>query len=98
MNRRDLIGIIFLSVVTVFLLFSAFMMRPFGPSDDPTDDDYFEADMDQDIIDSTQEEAGANNGVTAVVFDYRGFDTLGEATVLFTAVAGVIMVFRRLKK
>jgi len=29
------------------------------------------------------------------VFDYRGFDTLGEATVLFTAVAGVLAVLRR---
>jgi len=29
------------------------------------------------------------------VFDYRGFDTLGEATVLFTAVAGVVLVLRR---
>jgi len=48
--------------------------------------------------DHTQEETGANNGVTGVVFDYRGFDTLGEATVLFTAVAGVIMIFRRKKQ
>ena len=46
----------------------------------------------------TQIETGANNAVTSVVFDYRGFDTLGEATVLFTAVAGVIMIFRRQKK
>jgi multisubunit Na+/H+ antiporter MnhB subunit len=43
-------------------------------------------------------ETGANNAVTSVVFDYLGFDTLGEATILFTAVAGVILVFRRLKK
>jgi len=55
-------------------------------------------DMDEYIIDHTQEETGANNGVTGVVFDYRGFDTLGEATVLFTAVAGVIMIFRRKKQ
>jgi len=32
------------------------------------------------------------------LFDYRGFDTLSEATILFTAVVAVIMVFRRLKK
>ena len=30
--------------------------------------------------------------------DWKSFDTLGEATVLFTAVAGVILIFRRLKK
>lgn len=33
------------------------------------------------------ENASANT-VTAIVLDYRGFDTLGEVTVLFAAVAG----------
>jgi len=36
--------------------------------------------------------------VAAVLFDYRGLDTLGEATVLFTAVTGVLLLFRALKK
>ena len=34
--------------------------------------------------------------VTSIVFDYRGFDTLGEASVLFTAVLGVGLVLRKL--
>jgi multisubunit Na+/H+ antiporter MnhB subunit len=54
--------------------------------------------MDDEIIENAQSETGTNNGVTSVVFDYRGFDTLGEATILFTAVAGVMMIFRRLNK
>jgi multisubunit Na+/H+ antiporter MnhB subunit len=37
---------------------------------------------------------GAANFVTAVVLDFRGYDTLGEATVLFTAVMGVLAVLR----
>ena len=90
MNKRNLLAISFLIVVAIFFIFSALAMRPFG---DPT-----ASDMDDEIIENTQQETGANNGVTAVVFDYRGFDTLGEATVLFTAVAGVILAFRRLKK
>ncbi len=45
-----------------------------------------------------QEETGANNVVTAIVFDYRGFDTLGEATVLFTAVLGTGLALRRTRK
>lgn len=32
------------------------------------------------------------NTVTAIVLDYRGFDTLGEVTVLFVAVAGAGLV------
>jgi len=39
---------------------------------------------------------GAANLVSAVILDYRAFDTLGEATVLFTAVIGVLTVVRRI--
>ncbi|MBJ6726110.1 MnhB domain-containing protein [Geomesophilobacter sediminis] len=34
-------------------------------------------------------------GVAAVTFDYRGFDTLGEEFILFTAVAGVLLLLRQ---
>jgi len=39
-------------------------------------------------------ETGATNIVTAIILDYRGYDTLGEGTVLFTAVIGVIAICR----
>ena len=39
---------------------------------------------------------GATNLVAAVILDYRAFDTLGEATVLFTAVIGVLTVVRKI--
>ena len=41
---------------------------------------------------------GAMNVVTSVILDYRAFDTLGEATVLFTAVIGVLTVMRSVGK
>jgi multicomponent Na+:H+ antiporter subunit B len=34
------------------------------------------------------------NVVTALVFDYRGFDTLGEEFILFGAVIGVVLLLR----
>ncbi len=37
-------------------------------------------------------EDGAANVVTSIVVDYRGFDTLGEVTVLFLAASGVMML------
>ncbi|HDO19177.1 MAG TPA: hypothetical protein ENG74_00450 [Thermoplasmatales archaeon] len=76
-----------LALFAVFLVASVLMLRPFGEPEETTMDDY--------IIGNAQNETGANNAVTSVVFDYRGFDTLGEATVLFTAVAGVLLVLRR---
>ncbi len=40
-------------------------------------------------------ETGVPNVVTAVLASYRGYDTLGEVTVVFTAGAGVIALLRR---
>lgn len=41
------------------------------------------------------ERTGAANVVAAIILDFRGYDTLGEATVLFTAVIGVLTLVRR---
>ena len=96
MDLRFFFSALFFTIVAVFFVFAVILSPNFGLTD--SEGDYLERPMDQYIIDNTQSETGADNGVTAVVFDYRGFDTLGEATVLFTAVAGVIIIFRRLKK
>lgn len=37
----------------------------------------------------------ATDIVTATTFDYRGFDTLGEEFILFTAVMGLVVLLRR---
>lgn len=78
-----------LVVIIGLLVAAAFLIHPFGqpPSQ-----------MDDYMIENSQAETGTNNVVAAVLFDYRGFDTLGEATVLFTAVTGVVMLFRAVKE
>ena len=40
-------------------------------------------------------ERHATDAVNAINYDYRGFDTLGEEFILFTAVLGVMMLLRR---
>lgn len=37
----------------------------------------------------------APNMVTDVIFDFRGYDTLGEALILVTAVVVVLLIFGR---
>jgi multicomponent Na+:H+ antiporter subunit B len=39
-------------------------------------------------------ERHTTNVVTAIVFDYRGFDTMGEEFILFAAVVGVVLLLR----
>ncbi len=77
-------------VLVFFLVLTAIELRPFGKPKKSTMDDY--------IIVEGQRETAANNLVSAVVFDYRGYDTLGEATVLFAAVSGVYLLLREAKK
>jgi multicomponent Na+:H+ antiporter subunit B len=43
-------------------------------------------------------ETGVPNIVTLVLASYRGYDTLGETTVVFTAGIGVIALLRRRRK
>jgi len=82
-------------VLTLVLLFAflaacAVQTHPFGKPDQTFMDDYF--------IQNGQAETGSNNIVSSVVFDYRGFDTLGEASILFAAAMGVFLVLRRVEK
>jgi multicomponent Na+:H+ antiporter subunit B len=46
----------------------------------------------------TVSERHATNVVTAIVFDYRGFDTLGEEFILFTSVMGVALLLRDVRE
>ncbi|MGH2537759.1 MAG: hydrogen gas-evolving membrane-bound hydrogenase subunit E [Candidatus Promineifilaceae bacterium] len=41
------------------------------------------------------EEVGATNVISAINFDWRAYDTLGEATILLTAATGVSALLRR---
>ena len=44
------------------------------------------------IVAQNLEKTNAANNVAAVVFDFRGFDTLGESFILLTAIAGSFVI------
>ncbi|MFH1022735.1 MAG: hydrogen gas-evolving membrane-bound hydrogenase subunit E [Planctomycetota bacterium] len=48
----------------------------------------------QSYLAGAQEQTGAVNVVAAILLDYRVYDTLGEATVLFAAVLGALAILR----
>ncbi|RXE56220.1 hydrogenase [Methanoculleus taiwanensis] len=82
----------YVKIAVLLVLLAAFlvpvMTLEFGDPAATEMDDYF--------LRYGQEQTGGNNIVADVLMDYRGFDTLGEATVLLTAVLAVGLVFRRL--
>lgn len=66
---------------------------------DPTYYDTSNAQSASDIIvQQTLDRTESVNAVTAVVFDWRGYDTMGEAFVLITAIAGATAILRRHSK
>lgn len=44
------------------------------------------------------EQTATPNVVTSILADYRGYDTLGETTVIFTAGMACILLLRRNRK
>jgi len=91
-NRLDAQGItqmalslIMLAVLFYFFYVSISVLDPFGKGT---------LRMAQAYIQGGAGKTGSANLVTGVVFDFRGYDTLGEATVLVTAVLGVIAILR----
>jgi multicomponent Na+:H+ antiporter subunit B len=45
-------------------------------------------------LEKTLEETATPNAVTSVLADYRGYDTLGETTVIFTAGVSCMLILR----
>ncbi|MEA1901599.1 MAG: hydrogen gas-evolving membrane-bound hydrogenase subunit E [Thermodesulfobacteriota bacterium] len=46
-------------------------------------------------IQEATEKTATPNIVTAVLADYRGYDTMGETVVVFTAALGCILILRK---
>lgn len=75
------------------LVYASLDMPPYGNPDNPVQRhvaDYY--------IEKTDEEIGVPNIVTAVLASYRGYDTLGETTVIFTAGVGVLLLLAGLRR
>ena len=88
-DRQGYINIISAVLILLVLLYffktAASTLAPFGEGN---------LRMAEAYIDGAASKTGSVNLVTGVIFDFRGYDTLGEATVLVTAVIGVLTVLR----
>ncbi len=75
------------TVVGVVLLYATVDMPVFGDPEAPAN-----AYVGRAYLVRTPDEVGPPNVVTAVLASYRGFDTLGETFVIFTAGLGVMLL------
>ena len=72
------------------LIYGTWDLPPFGTADQPVN-----THVGAHYIANGAAETDIPNIVTAVLASYRGFDTLGEVTVIFTAGIGVMLLLKR---
>ena len=73
-----------------FLVYGTLDIPPFGLADDPA-----HTHVAPRYLEQSSEEIGIPNVVTSVLGAYRGYDTLGETVVIFTAGMGVLVLLGR---
>ena len=76
---RKIINFILLVIIFIGIYF-ALAQIPFGKN---------KMNVSKNYINKGIEETGASNIITSVVLNYRGFDTLGEVTILFIGAIGL---------
>jgi multicomponent Na+:H+ antiporter subunit B len=80
-----IIFVILLAGMTVFQTLPTFGTPIFTTAPDAASQAYIRDGM---------QKTGAANLVASVILDYRAYDTLGEATVLFTTIIGATVILR----
>jgi multisubunit Na+/H+ antiporter MnhB subunit len=78
-----------LSFISIFLIFAYFALKELPVFGEPI------MKVAKTYLAEGLQKTGATNLVAAIILDFRGYDTLGEATILFTAVMGVLAVMRK---
>jgi len=90
MSRRPLFALVLLSIVGYLLAGLVVQMPEFGSADAPAYKNTIPR-----YLEKSVEDTGATNIVASILFDYRAYDTLGEATVLFTATLAILSLLGR---
>lgn len=86
-TRRPLLPLFVVLLTGGVLIYGTADMPPFGAADNPAN-----LHVAPRYIEESGHEIGVPNIVTSVLASYRGYDTMGETTVVFAAVVGVLLL------
>ncbi len=84
-KRSTVLPLLVVTVTGAALIYGTLDMPPFGDPNNPIHQHVAPR-----YIEESPKEVGLPNMVTSVLASYRGFDTLGETVVVFSAAIGVI--------
>jgi len=86
-GHDSLMALLFVTITGGLLIYGTLDMPLYGSADSPAQT---HPQMAQHYIHQSPEETGMPNVVTSVLASYRGYDTLGETVVVFTAGIAVL--------
>ena len=87
---KSILPLIICLTIGGLLIYGTYGLPPFGASDTP-----IHTHISVQYLERAMSETGVPNVVTSVLASYRGFDTLGEVIVVFTAAIGVLSILKR---
>ncbi len=88
-----LLGMMMVMIVGGLLIYASADMPDWGDAGSPAS-----RHVSPRYIEKSEKETSVPNMVTAVLADYRGYDTLGETAVIFTAGVCCVLLLRRYRK
>ncbi|MBC7229385.1 MAG: hypothetical protein H5T74_03200 [Actinobacteria bacterium] len=87
---KNLLALLFIAALAALLLYVVANMPPMGDPESPTATHVIPR-----YLEKADEETHTVNVVTGVILNYRGYDTMGEVTVIFSALAAALAVLGR---
>ncbi len=91
--HNALLPLIVVLITGAALIYGSFDMPRYGHPDNPVQQHVAPR-----YIEQGPQETGVPNMVTAVLASYRGYDTLGEVLVVFTAAIGVLILIGSVRR
>ena len=86
----SLLPLILVTITGAILVYGTVDLPPFGAADNPVHQH-----IAPHYLIESEDEIGIPNVVTSVLGSYRGYDTMGEVTVVFAAAVGVLLLLAR---
>ena len=86
-TRSSVVPLLVVLVTGSILVYGTLDMPPYGDPGNPAHHH-----VAPHYLEESEHEIGIPNVVTSVLASYRGYDTMGETTVIFTAMVGVLLL------
>ncbi len=92
-RNKSLMPLAVVSLTGILLVYGTLDMPNYGSNETPA-----QTHLSAKYLEQSPHDIGIPNVVTAILASYRGFDTLGEVAVVFTAGVGVILLLSGLRR